>query len=113
MRYGNHLTNNFLLVGKVNSAERDNTAVHPIWKESHGVFSLSSNWPDNASEETKREKKNLLVEISNRLGDIVGPDGGTYINEANPYVTLPFVFFELQHALPFPKYMPNDSLDSL
>jgi hypothetical protein len=68
----------------VNNDERDNTALHPIWKESHGLFSLSTDWPDNASEETKKEKKETQVEISNRLADIVGPDGGTYVNEANP-----------------------------
>ncbi|KAK2757894.1 hypothetical protein FQN54_004300 [Arachnomyces sp. PD_36] len=75
----------FNFIGKVNPAERDNTAVHPIWKESHGVFSLSSDWPDDASEAVKKERRNLVVELSNRLADIVGPDGGTYINEANPY----------------------------
>ena len=68
----------------MNNDERDNTAVHPAWKESHGVFSMSSDWPDNASEEVKKRGKQRVVEISNRLAEIVGPDGGTYVNEANP-----------------------------
>lgn len=79
------LTNNIRhSVGKVNPTERDNTAVHPIWNESHGVFSLGSDWPDNASDEVRKQRKSLVVELSNRLRDIVGSDGGTYINEANP-----------------------------
>jgi hypothetical protein len=72
------------IVGKVNPAERDNTAVHPIWKESHALFSMSSDWADDASEEVKTMWKHRTVEISNKLRDIVGDDGGTYINEANP-----------------------------
>lgn len=27
----------------------------------------------------------MLVDASEALGSIVGPEGGTYINEANPY----------------------------
>lgn len=74
----------FNIVGKVNSAERDNTAVHPAWKDSRAVFSLGTDWADDASAEEKLRKKKQAVEISKRLGEIVGPDGGTYVNEANP-----------------------------
>jgi len=38
-----------------------------------------------ASEEQKKNKKQQLIEVSKRLQAIVGPDGGTYLNEANPY----------------------------
>jgi hypothetical protein len=71
-------------VGKVNSDKRDETAVHPIWKESRAIFSLGTDWPDDAPEEVKRTRKLKAVEVSKRLGEIVGPHGGTYTNEANP-----------------------------
>jgi hypothetical protein len=71
-------------VGKVNPSERDNTAVHPIWKESRAVFSLGTDWPDDAPAEEKFRKKQQAIQISKSLGEIVGADGGTYINEANP-----------------------------
>ena len=74
----------FNIVGKVNSAERDNTAVHPAWKDSRAVFSLGTDWVDDASAEEKLRKKRQAVEVSKRLGEIVGPNGGTYVNEANP-----------------------------
>ncbi|WEW60423.1 hypothetical protein PRK78_005909 [Emydomyces testavorans] len=72
------------LVGKVNSAERDNTAAHSIWKQSRALMSFGANWKDDAPADEKRRGKLDLVEISKRLGQIVGPDGGTYLNEANP-----------------------------
>ncbi|KAF7505684.1 hypothetical protein GJ744_000533 [Endocarpon pusillum] len=75
----------FNFIGKVNSTERDNTAVHPAWKDSRAVFSLGTDWADDASGEERLRKKQQAVEISKRLGEIVGPDGGTYVNEANPY----------------------------
>jgi hypothetical protein len=71
-------------VGKVNPSERDKTAVHPIWNDSRGLFRMNTNWADNTSPTEKKQKKQRLVEVSRRLGAIVGPDGGTYINEANP-----------------------------
>ena len=71
-------------VGKVNPAERDETSVHPIWKDSRAIFSISGDWADDAPEEEKRKIKKDLVDISGRLGKIVGENGGTYINEANP-----------------------------
>lgn len=73
-----------IVVGHANNDERDNTAVHEIWKKSHGVFSVSVDWADNATESEKHKKREALVYMSNRLTDIVGEDGGTYINEANP-----------------------------
>jgi hypothetical protein len=73
-----------LLVGKVNPAERQNTAVHPIWEHSRALFSFSTNWADDAATDEKKRKKEQLVDISRRLGSIVGRGGGTYINEANP-----------------------------
>lgn len=71
-------------VGHANNDERDNTAVHEIWKKSHGVFSVSVDWADNASITEKHHKRELMVQYSNRLTEIVGEDGGTYVNEANP-----------------------------
>jgi hypothetical protein len=68
----------------VNNDERDNTAVHEIWKRSHGVFSISTNWPDNATAAEKHQKRRKMVNLSSRMTEIVGSDGGTYINEANP-----------------------------
>jgi hypothetical protein len=73
-----------IIVGHANNDERDNTAVHEIWKKSHGVFSASVDWADSASAAEKHQKRELLVHLSNRLTDIVGEDGGTYVNEANP-----------------------------
>ncbi|QKX54826.1 uncharacterized protein TRUGW13939_01915 [Talaromyces rugulosus] len=75
----------FNWIGHANNDERDNTAVHEIWKKSHGVFSASVDWADSASAAEKHQKRELLVHLSNRLTDIVGEDGGTYVNEANPY----------------------------
>ncbi len=72
------------LVGKVNPAERDNTAVHPAWKDSRAILSIGTDWADDASAEEILSKKQQAVEVSKRLGEIVGPDGGTYVNEANP-----------------------------
>lgn len=68
----------------MNPAERNNTAVHPIWNEGRGIFSLGTDWADDAPAEEKLRKKKEAVEVSKRLGEIVGPDGGTYVNEANP-----------------------------
>lgn len=78
------------IVGKVNPAERANTAVHPAWLDSRAVFSLSTDWADDAPEDEKRALRLQLVEVSRRLGRIVGEgEGGsgvgTYVNEANPY----------------------------
>ncbi|KAF2027845.1 FAD-binding domain-containing protein [Setomelanomma holmii] len=69
----------------INSRNRDDTAVHSIWKHSQGVFSLGTNWADDAPESEKRAKRSRAVEASKRLAAIVGSDGGTYVNEANPY----------------------------
>ncbi|KAF7588253.1 hypothetical protein BBP40_005975 [Aspergillus hancockii] len=75
----------FNFIGKVNNDERDNTAVHDVWKQSHGVMSLSVDWADTASDAEKQEKRHNMVELSRRFTEIVGSDGGTYVNEANPY----------------------------
>lgn len=74
----------FNFIGKVNSAERDNTAVHDIWKHSRALFTMSVDWRDDAPEAEKKRLKLQAVEVSGRFAEIVGPDGGTYINEANP-----------------------------
>lgn len=71
-------------VGKVNNKERDNTAVHEIWKHSHALLSISVNWLDNATAGEKEEKRHHMVQLSRRFTEIVGPDGGTYVNEASP-----------------------------
>jgi hypothetical protein len=71
-------------VGKVNSAERNNTSVHPVWRDGRAVMSFGTNWNDTASDAEKLRKKQLLVNISKRWGKIAGPSGGTYANEANP-----------------------------
>lgn len=78
------LSPGFNFIGAVNPAERANTAVHPIWARSRALFSFSADWAENASDAEKRRKKKMLVEMSKRLGNIVGKDTGTYINEANP-----------------------------
>ncbi|KAH7371497.1 FAD/FMN-containing protein [Pyrenochaeta sp. MPI-SDFR-AT-0127] len=75
----------FNFIGKVDSRNRDNTAVHPIWKTSRAVFSMGTDWADDAPEDEKRKKKLRAVEVSKRLAEIVGEGGGTYVNEANPY----------------------------
>jgi hypothetical protein len=71
-------------VGKVNNDERDNTAVNKVWKHSHALMSISIDWADNATEYEKHEKRLRAVMISKNLTGLVGPEGGTYINEANP-----------------------------
>ncbi|KAH8697409.1 FAD binding domain protein [Talaromyces proteolyticus] len=81
----NEIISDKSLVGQANNDERDNTAVHEIWKQAHGVFSISTDWNDNATAEEKHRKREVMVHLSNRLTDIVGEDGGTYVNEANPY----------------------------
>jgi hypothetical protein len=68
----------------VNSDQRDKTAAHPAWKEGRAIFSIGVDWNDDAPEKEKRRKKQNLVQISKHLGRIVGKDGGTYANEANP-----------------------------
>ena len=70
----------FVLVGKVNNDERDNTAVHDVWKHSHGLLSVSVDWADREKEATRQQ----TVRLSKRLTEIVGSGGGTYVNEANP-----------------------------
>ncbi|KAJ9651527.1 hypothetical protein H2198_009195 [Neophaeococcomyces mojaviensis] len=72
-------------IGRVNTTGRSNTAVHPAWAESIGVLSFGTNWEDEAPFEEKQFKRQLLVAQSERLGEIFGPTGGTYINEANPF----------------------------
>ena len=47
-------------------------------------MSFGTDWEDEASEEEKSRKRKGLVKVSERLGEIFGKDGGTYINEANP-----------------------------
>ncbi|KAF2185562.1 FAD/FMN-containing protein [Zopfia rhizophila CBS 207.26] len=75
----------FNFIGKVDNRERDNTAVHSIWKHSRGVFSMNTDWKDDAPKEGIRHKKLRAVEVSKALAKIVGEGGGTYVNEANPY----------------------------
>ena len=72
------------LVGKVNSAERNFTSVHPSWREGRAVMSFGTNWEDTAPETEKHQKRLQLVDISKRWAAIAGPNGGTYVNEANP-----------------------------
>lgn len=86
IRYGRCLLSSCLsgTVGKVNNDERDNTAVNKIWKHSHALLSISVDWADNATVSEKHEKRLHAVQLSNGLAKIVGTDGGTYINEANP-----------------------------
>jgi hypothetical protein len=74
----------FDAVGKVNNDERDNTAVNEIWKHSHALLSVSIDWANNATESEKHEKRLHAVQISETLTKIVGSEGGTYVNEANP-----------------------------
>jgi hypothetical protein len=69
----------------VNPTERANTAVHPVWAQSVALFSFSADFSDNADAAEKRRKKQRLQEVSKGLEQIVGSDGGTYMNEANPY----------------------------
>ncbi|KAE8371861.1 hypothetical protein BDV26DRAFT_298399 [Aspergillus bertholletiae] len=75
----------FNFIGKVNNDERDNTAIHDVWKHSHALLSISVDWADTATESEKRAKRHEAVELSRKLTDIVGEEGGTYVNEANPY----------------------------
>ncbi|KOC15294.1 FAD binding domain protein [Aspergillus flavus AF70] len=75
----------FVLVGKVNNDKRDNTAVHDVWKHSHGLLSVSVDWADTATDSEKESKRQQTVQLSKRLTEIVGSEGGTYVNEANPY----------------------------
>ena len=74
----------FGAVGKVNNDERDNTAVNEIWKHSHALLSITVDWANNATESEKHKKRLHAVHISETLTKIVGSEGGTYINEANP-----------------------------
>ncbi|KAF1817328.1 FAD/FMN-containing protein [Eremomyces bilateralis CBS 781.70] len=75
----------FNFIGNVAQAERDNVATHDIWKESHTIFSIGSNYEDDAPTPEKVRKRRQTLEISKRLTEIVGEDGGTYINEASPF----------------------------
>ena len=80
-----HQTNLSLTVGKVDPTHRSKTSVHPIWASGRTVMSYGVDWPNNATNAEKKRLKQELVEVSLELGKIVGPDGGTYVNEANPY----------------------------
>lgn len=71
-------------VGKVNPAQRNKTSVHRIWEHSRAILSFGVDWEDEATDVEKKDKKQILVELSRRLGEIAGPEGGTYLNEANP-----------------------------
>lgn len=48
-------------------------------------MSYGIDWPNNATVAEKKRRKQELVKVSLEMGRIVGPDGGAYINEANPY----------------------------
>ena len=48
-------------------------------------MSYGIDWPNNATDAEKKQRKQNLVDISLELEKIVGLDGGTYVNEANPY----------------------------
>ncbi|KAM0723873.1 hypothetical protein Q7P37_000863 [Cladosporium fusiforme] len=72
-------------IGKVNPSQRIKTSVHPIWASSRTVMSFGISWPNNATAAEKKRRKQELVKVSLDLGRIVGAEGGTYINEANPY----------------------------
>lgn len=48
-------------------------------------MSFGIDWPNNATAAEKKRRRQELVEVSLKMGEIVGSDGGTYINEANPY----------------------------
>ena len=71
-------------VGHINSKGRANTSVHPAWNEGRGILSFGVNWNDTASENEKKALKEQLVHISRQWDEIAGPEGGTYLNEANP-----------------------------
>ncbi|KAL5356941.1 hypothetical protein BJX96DRAFT_187875 [Aspergillus floccosus] len=75
----------FNFIGKVNNDQRDNTAIHDVWKDSHGLIGIGIDWKDTASVEERQQKIQQIVRLSERFTEIVGEDGGTYINEANPY----------------------------
>ncbi|KAH7125208.1 putative FAD binding domain protein [Dendryphion nanum] len=75
----------FNFIGKVDSRNRDQTAVHSVWKTSRAIFSMGTDWKDDAPESEKRTKRLRMVDVSRRLAEIVGEGGGTYVNEANPY----------------------------
>ncbi|KAF2458268.1 putative FAD binding domain protein [Lineolata rhizophorae] len=75
----------FNFIGKVNPTNRANTAVNSVWDFSHALLSFGIDWADDEPAHVKTERKQRLVEISRRFDAVIGPDGGTYINEANPY----------------------------
>ncbi|KAJ9614419.1 hypothetical protein H2200_002555 [Cladophialophora chaetospira] len=75
----------FNFIGKVNSARRNETSVHPTWRDSRAVMSFGTDWEDDAPEAEKQQKRLQLVEMSKRWATIAGPEGGSYINEANPF----------------------------
>ncbi|EXJ69227.1 oxidoreductase [Cladophialophora psammophila CBS 110553] len=75
----------FNFIGHVNSATRDNTSVHPSWRDGRAIMSFGTNWEDEAPETEKHQKRLQLVEMSKRWTKIAGPDAGTYVNEANPF----------------------------
>ncbi|OAP54750.1 hypothetical protein AYL99_11198 [Fonsecaea erecta] len=75
----------FNFIGHVHSAMRENTSVHPSWRDGRAVMSFGTNWEDDAPEAKKHQKRLELVEMSRRWAQIAGPDAGTYMNEANPF----------------------------
>ena len=58
--------------------------MHDVWKHSHGLLSVSVDWADTATDSEKQEKRHQTVDLSKRLTEITGSEGGTYVNEANP-----------------------------
>ncbi|KAI5776948.1 FAD/FMN-containing protein [Geopyxis carbonaria] len=64
----------FNFLGQVATQERANTAVHPDWARSFGVFSLGTDGD-----------KARAVQFSRVMAGILGGDRGTYANEANPW----------------------------
>lgn len=48
------------------------------------MFSITIAYEDDAPTSEKIKKRLQTLDISKRLTEIVGNDGGTYINEANP-----------------------------
>jgi FAD/FMN-containing dehydrogenase len=59
--------------------------VHPVWADARTVFSLGVDWRNDATATERKRLKERLVNASLELERVVGPGGGTYVNEANPY----------------------------
>jgi FAD/FMN-containing dehydrogenase len=61
------------------------TSVNPAWYNSLWHMAMHADLAWNSTYETRMSTLTALTNLTNAAGNLTGPAGGTYINEANPF----------------------------